>query len=220
MTAWTRARLERALCLRFGVRAGGRPDTAAAAEALGVSRRTVQRWLRASHGRSLAHIPSRRLDQFMSMLLPAPETLAGEARQASYARKAIGGLHLPRKMGILPSWEKQRWLEQHVVVVLEVPFYHLRIRQLAVARNDSTKMAQLRRRGKVVDLAVVDTRFHATVLVHDTLTVMAPWRFQADPAQVSQGFTQAWMVERSTPATHLTQWSLHPPEEDEPQGES
>src|SRR5450759_1286974 len=42
---WTHHRLRVVLGVAFGVNARGRPDTAAAAVALGVSRRTVQRWL-------------------------------------------------------------------------------------------------------------------------------------------------------------------------------
>lgn len=202
--AWTRARLARVMCLRFGFAGDGGPDTAAAAAAMGVTRRTVQRWLHADHGRSLAHIPARRREQLIALLLPAAETMAREAQQARYAAKAIEGLGLPRKMGIKPAWERQRWLEPHLVVVLEVPVEHLRIRQLAVCRNAPERVGEVERRGKVVDRAIVPSRFHATLLAHQVLAELAPWRFEAGPGQVAQGYTQAWMVEPSTPGTHLT----------------
>lgn len=206
---WTRARLERVMCLRFGFgHDPASPDTAAAAAAMGVTRRTVQRWLHADHGRSVAHIPPKRREQLIELLQPAAETLAREEQQARYARKAIDGLRLPRKMGIKPAWEKQRWLEPHRVAVLEIPVRHLKIRQLAIARDEPSRVAELTRRGKVVDEATVPTRFHATVLVHQVLTEMAPWRFQAGGDQVTQGFTQAWMVESSTPKTHLSTAAL------------
>ena len=111
-------------------------------------------------------------------------------------------------MGIKPAWEKQRWLEPHRVAVLEIPVRHLKIRQLAIARDEPSRVAELTRRGKVVDEATVPTRFHATVLVHQVLTEMSPWRFQAGGDQVTQGFTQAWMVESSTPNTHLSTAAL------------
>lgn len=206
---WTRARLERVMCLRFGFGYDpASPDTAAAAAAMGVTRRTVQRWLHADHGRSVAHIPPKRREQLIELLQPAAETLAREEQQARYARKAIDGLRLPRKMGIKPAWEKQRWLEPHRVAVLEIPVGHLKIRQMAIARDEPSRVAELTRRGKVVDEATVPTRFHATVLVHQVLTEMAPWRFQAGGDQVTQGFTQAWMVEPSTPKTHLSTAAL------------
>lgn len=202
---WTRARLERVMCLRFGFADDGRsPDTAAAAMAMGVSRRTVQRWLHADNGRALAHIPARRREQLLELLRPNPETIAREEQQARYAGKAIAGLGLPRKMGVKPAWEKQRWLDQHRVVVLEVPVRHLKIRQLAIVRDDPSRVSGIHRRGKVVDEAIVRTRFHATLLVHEVLTDVTPWRFQAGADQVTQGFTWAWTVDASTPATHLS----------------
>ena len=100
---------------------------------MGVSRRTVQRWLHAHTADPWPTSP-RRLDQLIELLRPAKKTRPKEAQQARYATKAIGGLHLPRKMGIKPAWEQQRWLEQHIVAVLEVKVHQLRIRQLATAR--------------------------------------------------------------------------------------
>ncbi len=203
---WTRARLERVMCLRFGFGANGAADTRAAAEAMGVSQRTVQRWLHATHGRSVAHIPARRLNQLISLLRPDGEVLAREAQQARYAAKAIEGLHLPRKMGIKPAWERQGWLEQHVVVVLDIKVEHLRIRQVATSRVTVAKLDDLKRRGRIVDHVIVPTRFHATLLVHRTLDVVEAWRFQAGDDQVLQGFTQAWLAD--APETNLSAWAI------------
>ena len=202
---WTRARLERVMCLRFGFAPHGGPDTAAAAEAMGLSRRTIQRWLHASNGRSLAHIPPRRLEQLRALLLPSEETRAKEEQQARYAQRAIEGLSLPNKMGIKPAWERQRWLEPHLVVVLEIKVGPLKIRQLAVGRSSLAKLEEFKRRGRVVDQATVPTRFHATVLTPRTLTELTPWRFQAGADQVLQGFTQAWIAD--APETHLGRWA-------------
>lgn len=202
---WTRARLERVMCLRFGFAGDGRPDTMAAAAAMGVSRRTVQRWLHAHHGRSPAHIPPKRLESLISLLLPSEETRTKEEQQSRYAMKAISGLHLPRKMGIKPAWERQRWLEPHLVVVLEIKVERLRIRQLAIGRADPGKLTELKRRGRIVDQVEVPTRFHATVLAHKVLTELGPWRFQARQDQVVQGPTQAWLAD--APPTLLGQWA-------------
>lgn len=198
---WTKARLERVMALRFGIGVHGGPDTAVAAEAMGVSRRTVQRWLHARHGRSIAHIPPRRLAELMALLLPSEETRRKEAQQAQYAERAIANLGLPKRMGVKPAWERQRWLEAHLVVVLEVAVGPSKIRQLAVGRASLAKMGEFQRRGRVVDQTTVPTRFHATALTHRVLTDLGPWRFQAGPGQVMQGFTQAWLAD--APATHL-----------------
>ncbi len=199
---WTKARLERVMRLRFGTTAAGAVDTRMAAVAMGVSQRTVQRWLHARHGRSLAQIPPRRLEQLIELLLPSEKTRRGEAQAARYAERALQALHLPRKMGVLPAWEKQRWLEPHLVAVLEVKLDDLRIRQLAIGRVSASKTDELRRRGTIIDHAVVPTRFHATLASHRVLTELAPWRFRAGTDQVVQGYTQAWLAD--APSTHLT----------------
>ncbi|HEY5845381.1 MAG TPA: hypothetical protein VIT42_01205 [Microlunatus sp.] len=188
---WTRARLARVMSLQFGTNALGHADTVAAAAVLGVSPRTVRRWLAGSSGRQLAHIPPRRLRQLIEALQPTAERRRDEQREADYARKAITQLKLPRKRGVLPSWEKRRWTEPHVVAVLAVR--QAGIRQLAVMRSGPKTTEVLRRRGSVLDSVIVSTRFHATVLVHEMLTELGPWRFQAKPGSVLQGITLTWL---------------------------
>lgn len=192
---WTRSRLQRVMRLRFGITRFGAVDTRAAAAAMGVSQRTVQRWLAGSHGRALAHIPAARLEQLISLLLPSGKARVREAQAAGYAAKAIASISRPSKLGLNPAWEKQRWLEPHLVAVIEVRVHELRIRQLAIARDEAARTAQLHRRGRVVDQTVVPTRFHATMLTHHVLTALGPWRFQAGTDQVVQGYTQAWVAD-------------------------
>lgn len=200
---WTRTRLRRVMALRFGFAADGQGvDTRAAASAMGVSRRTVQRWLHADHGRSKARIPARRLDQLIELLMPGAETVGREAQQARYAVEAIARIGLARGMGIKPAWRERRWLEEHLVVVIEIKVRTLRIRQIAVGRADTThKLAELQRRGRILDQALVPTKFHATVLTHQVLTALGPWRFQAGQTQVAAGFTQVWLGD--APASDL-----------------
>lgn len=198
---WTRARLQRVMALRFGTTSRGHLDVKAVAGEMGVTPRSVQRWLHAAHGRSLAHIPPKRLKQLLELLVPDQDVLLDEAKKGRYAARAIKDLELGRKMGTNPAWEKQRWLEQHLVVVLEIKVNGHKIRQVAVTRADVAKIEQLKKRGTVVDQAVVPTKFHATVLIHRVLTDMGPWRFRALPGQVAQGYTQAWLDD--APTTNL-----------------
>lgn len=210
---WTRARLQRVLCLRFGFSAAGGVDTSAVAAEMGVTRRTVQRWLHASHGRSLAQIPPRRLEQLLGLCLPDAETRAQEEHQDGYARRAIANLGLPRQAGVKPAWKKQRWLELHVVAVIEVRVRNLRIYQLALGRSDfgaaesaggeevlgiprpDRKLLSFTKRGKIVDHLSVPTRFHATVLSHRVLADLGEYRFAAGTDQVTQGYTKAWLAD-------------------------
>lgn len=199
---WTRARLVRVLRLCFGSTAAGAVDTGAVAVAMGVSRRSVQRWLHAPHGRSHAPIPAARLAQLVELTQPAPLTLRREAQGASYAWTAIAEIGLGRGRGILPSWRERRWLEPHLVVVLDITVGDQKIRQLAVGRADLGRLDAFRRRGRIVDQTTVATRFHATVLTHHVLAGRQAWRYQARPGQVAAGYTQAWLDD--APPTHLT----------------
>ena len=52
-------------------------------------------------------------------------------------------------------------------------------------------------------MAFFKTPISEVLVVHDELSRLAPWRFQAGEDQVAQGYTQAWVVEASTPTTHL-----------------
>lgn len=196
---WTHARLVKVMLLRFGTSARGHVNVHTAGQALGVSPRTVQRWLAGSSGRAMAHIPPKRLEQLIVLLMPGEETLRDEAQTATYARKAIEQLQLPRNRGVLPSWKKQRWTEPHLVAVLAIK--DAGIRQLAVTRAGAKNHDELAKRGRIIDFAVVPSRFHATVLVHKVLTELGPWRFQAHPGDVKQGRTKAWLDD--APATSL-----------------
>lgn len=188
---WTRARLARVMSRQFGTNSRGHPDAVAAAAALGVSPRTVQRWLAGRSGRQLAHIPPRRLNQLIEELQPSAERRRDEQREVAYAKEAIRQLQLPRKIGVLPSWQKRQWTAPHVVAVLAIR--KAGIRQLAVMRSTATTSDALRRRGTVLDFVIVPTRFHATVLVDRVLDDLGPWRFQAKPGTVRQGETLAWL---------------------------
>src|SRR4051812_22421903 len=188
---WTQARLRRVLILRFGTSPRGHVNLPAVADAMNVSPRTVQRWLAASSGRAVAHIPPRRLQQLLELLVPRAETIRDEAAAATYARKAIDQLRLGRKRGVLPSWEKRRWLDTHVVAVLAIK--EARVRQLTITRSSGAASTELGRRGRIVDFVVLPTRFHADALVHEVLTEIGPWRFQPMPGTLKQGPTRAWL---------------------------
>jgi len=186
-TRWTAAKLRRVLQSRFGSNIRGHVDAAAAAQGLGVSKSTVYRWLHAPSGRATAHIPDTRVHQLLTLLQVDEETLRIEAQQARLAHKAIARIADADPRDV---WLKQRWIEPHRVVVLQLS--EPRIRQITIARVDGLK-TKVEKRGRVVQQLVVPTKFHATILVHDILESVGPWRFRAGTGQVEQGFTQAWM---------------------------
>ena len=198
---WTTARLQRVMMLRFGFNRRGGVNTQAAAAEMGVSARTVQRWL---HGapRSLAHIPPARREQLLAMLVPSTWTLRREQQTAD---QAVGAIEQVRAHDPLVSqeWTAQRWLEPHRVVILDTPIRHLHIRQVAFCLDEPRRVAALHRRGRVVQQVTVPSRFHATVIVHRILDQVGPWRYTATRSQVKRGYTWTWLADRTTPTVSL-----------------
>lgn len=189
---WTREQWEHALRVRFGPGRGGRVNTAAVAAAAGVSRRTVQRWL-------AGRIPPARAARLAGLVRPSVDTLAREATTARAARRDLAAVTAGRGMGLKQGWVTRRWTEPHIVAVVDVPA--LGVRQVTTARAGPDRTPTLTRRGEVVDLTVVPSRFHATVLAHQVLADVDPWRVEAGAGQVAQGLTQVWLAD--APATHL-----------------
>ena len=186
---WTRARLMRVLTLRYGLNRLGHVDTVAAAQGMGVSPRTMQRWLAGRSGRQVAHLPPRRREQLVELLTPSAERVRDEHREGDYARRAIE--QVQRLDGVLPAWKERGWLEPHQVLLLAIRPQG--IRQIAVNRLSASRSETLRRRGAVLSTLVVPTRFHATAVVRQVLHDVQPWRFQASPSQARQGMTQCWL---------------------------
>lgn len=186
---WTVKQLAEVLALSYGTHPGGGPDTAAAAAALAVSRRTVQRWLHGSN-RQRARIPA---DRVRAITQPTEMVLRQEEQAADYAHEAIARIALPKGRGTEKAWQVQRWLEPHLVAVLEVQVApKVVVRQATISRGHTKSMQALRRRGVIADFTVVPTRFHATVLVHELLGWVQPWRVLPRAGTVATGRTQTW----------------------------
>ena len=177
----------RVMSLQFGTNALGHVDTVAAAAALGVSPRTVRRWLAGSSGRQLAHIPPRRLRQLIEALQPnrrtAPRRTAGgrlrpEGDHATEAAAKAGRLAVLGEAAVDRAARRRH--------PRRPPGRNPATRSDAQRPQDNRDAAPPRIRSRFV---IVPTRFHATVLVHEMLTELGPWRFQAKPGSVLQGIT-------------------------------
>jgi hypothetical protein len=183
---WTRKRLEMMLRTCYGETERGGVDVAVVAMACGVSTRTVRRWLSGTN-RQLAAIPSPRLAQ---LRLPAPDSELRSQQQADYARDAITSIALPKGRGILPAWRDRGWLDTHVVAIVDLagkPW-----RQVVISNGSARSMKEFRRRGSIVDLTTLPTRFHGVVLAHEVLQEVEPWRVHPRSEILPQGRTQVW----------------------------
>ena len=189
-TSWTRDQLAVALLMLFGPTRRGGPDTAAAAAELGVSRRTVQRWLR-PEADDRPPMSSAHAVQVQALAGLDEQLHRDEQRTAIYARDALARIALPKGRGVLPTWREQQWLDQHLVTITEL---HHGVRQVALTRVTSRS----RDRGQpnsatVVAFCVVATRFHAQLLVHELLTLLGPWRIRGRALAPQQGATRTWL---------------------------
>lgn len=183
---WTRKRLEAMLGTCYGRTSTGHVDTAAVANAAGVSVRTVQRWMAGSN-RQNAAIPHTRL---LQLCRPPTHTQERSQQAADYASEAIMKISLPKGRGVLPAWREQGWLESHVVGILALR--GLPLRQVVISNGTARSTADLRRRGELLDVTTVPTRFHATVLVHEVLSRVEPWCVLPSREILAVGRTQVW----------------------------
>lgn len=110
--------LAHALRLVFGAnrRRPSRPNVEAAAPALGISRRQLQRWLAGTAIPSSASTV-----QLAALLRPSEAVRAREAADVDYARRASAAMALPRGRGIKPKWRQEGWHHKHTVYVLHHP---------------------------------------------------------------------------------------------------
>ena len=185
-TTWTRDQLAVALLMLFGSARHGGPDTAAAAAELGVSRRTVQRWLRA-RADDRPPMSATHITQLQALARPDEQVRRDEQRTAGYARDALARIALPKGRGVLPAWREQQWLDQHLVTITELDHGVL---QASLTRVTSRSRP---RDGRVVAFRVVPTRFHAQLLVHEVLTAVSPWRVRGRALAPKQGSTRTWL---------------------------
>lgn len=187
---WTRARLERVLGARFGRTRRGRVNTHAVADGMGVSQRTVQRWLHAP-GRCRAPIPPARLIQLQELLSPDALHVTRRRQQASYAAEAIELLASGRRG--LDSWEKQGWLGEHRVAIVEDA--RAGLRRVVTGRADAS-VFDARRVGVPVAEVRVPTRFHALVVAEAVLERVEVW--QVDVRRPGVPATTSWFADAPT----------------------
>lgn len=188
---WTRNRLHAMLIDCYGPSQDGGVRTTLVARYCGVAPSTVRHWLTTNASEDdveLARIPPERIRQLQ---LAPPVTERRNQQRADYAADAIAKLGLARGKGILPAWRTQGWLLPHVVAVLDhvesMPW-----RQVVVTIGDTAALAKFRRRGELVDVATLPSRFHAQLVAHAMMVELANWRVHPADHILAAGRTQVW----------------------------
>lgn len=197
---WTRSRAKRVLTLCTSP-TGTELDTAAAAQLVGRSRRTVQRWL---HGHPNSLVPPAARQVLIDATGPTDQTLRREEYASRYARQAVERRSIARGKTVLTEWKEQGWLDEHLVMLLSHPA--ARLLQVASAKFSTRQLREMRRRGTILDVTTVAGRFEATLLVNRTLELVGPWRVRIAPSRVRQGATQVWLAD--APAVNLDQLAV------------
>ncbi|MBF6333647.1 hypothetical protein [Nocardia transvalensis] len=208
---WTRRRLLDALAACYGAGDYQGIDLDAVAAGFGVTRRTVTRWIAGSSGRTKARMPAKRIAELM---LPPQSVIRDEQIDVANAREVIASLNPanPAALGRRPTsiakeWQRRGWLDPHLVGILELPRQgRLQLRQIVSTWGTYTQgpprtTREWRRRGHIVDLVTVPTRFHAMVLVAEVLDRVGPWRLYPSEAVVPKTRTQVWAAD--APAVNL-----------------
>lgn len=204
-SVWTDHRLSTILAVALdSYNRLGNVDAGAAAAALGVSPRTVQRWIRNG-------VPDRRLADVVSLVRPAQGAFTQEAKDLVNDRKAV------RTIAKAPTtakdlWEHLGWLKPHDLAIIQLRDAPVLTVRLASAERASTVIRKLKRGravspeerdglrrlsagGDIVDLLTFPNRFAASVARGELLEDVYPYRLQLPDGKIARGGSKAWLAE-------------------------
>ncbi|MEU6562584.1 hypothetical protein [Nocardia nova] len=188
---WTRGRLADTLGECYGRTSAGTVDIDAVAAAFTRAPATVRNWLRGTDGKPSA-MPTARLRELTT---GGPRTEREADGKATYAREAIARIAMPKDRGLNPQWRQQEWLDAHFVLLIQI---HGRPwRQLMMTKRGNAA-DEARKRGEVIDQAVVPTKFHGDVLIHEVMARQAPWAVRPPRTALSVGRGQVWADDAPT----------------------
>lgn len=198
---WTRGQLEHRLVAAAGRSRGvlyderRGPNTAVAGKYLGISERTVRRWLVGDPDEVVGMRPASR-EAVHLRLRPSERKLQQEQLDRAYALEALAELRLPKRRQRIPdAWRDEGWLAPHMVAVLDKPYLHAR--QITALRIGERNLQRMNHRGQVLSFTEVPTWFHATVLLAAALEAVDVWRVRVPRSflKYQQGENHCWMAD-------------------------
>lgn len=198
---WTRAQLEHRLVAAAGRSRGvlhderRGPNTAVAGKYLGISERTVRRWM-VGDPDEVVGMRTHSREAVYRRLRPSERKIQQEHLDRVYALEALAELRLPKRRQRIPeAWREQGWLETHMVAVLDKPYLHAR--QITALRIDHRNLQRMNNRGKVLSFTEVPTWFHAAVLLAAALEEVDVWRVRVPRSflKYQQGENYCWTAD-------------------------
>ncbi|WP_144662864.1 hypothetical protein [Paenarthrobacter nicotinovorans] len=185
--------------MKFGRTRAGRPHAGRIAAAVGVSPRTVQRWLQGSGD---LHVPDARFAELLAAFRPEQRILEEERRARDYAAEALARLNVPpQRRKVEYVWRRDGWLEPHFVSIVRVKRFPSLVRPVVSIDTDKA-LARLRAAGLVLDTRLMANRFVAQLLKFDVLEAMDGWRIRLDGSQLPKGATETWLERAPRPPLH------------------
>lgn len=183
----SQAQLRRALASCFSPSVRGPIVVEFVAEELGVTPRTVRRWVR-DGGRTRAPIGRKALRQLQfGDALDARR----EAQKIDVAHRSLEQVRKARRRRDIPeSWRSQQWLAEHRVVVVE--HRPQALRQVVFTHNHSVRARDYEIKGEIIASIVVPTRFDAVITCGAITDAMQQWRLTPAIEYMPLSRTRCW----------------------------
>lgn len=180
---WTPARIRAALTAHYPRRAGGL-NTAAAAEDLGVSERTIRRW---TSDTTTDHYTDAQVQHRIGPLLPPAAVLADEQKRLAHDLQGLEWMKKDRSR-IPVLWRNNGWLKPYQVYIA-----HLTDKRVCTVRiTDKTDLGR-GKGGAVLQHVEFPTRIHAEAHVLQMLGQLVPWRIVAPESWKLPAPTRCWL---------------------------
>ncbi|WP_347350388.1 hypothetical protein [Intrasporangium sp.] len=184
--AWSPAQLRQAIWLGYGGRSATALPTRAFAGEVGVSQRTVQRWLAGTSRPNPAHAARLR-----GLLTPPADVLARQAKDRSHLQAQLIAIRSPRGRAISAQVRAMGWHEPHRLIHLTHTGYGLN--RLMVVILHSVKPAPIPPGWAVTAAITYENRPLALIAKHQILEQVAPWRIAVRADLLAKGRHEAWL---------------------------
>lgn len=185
---WSPERLRHAIWLVLPPTRRQGPDLVAAAAAIGVSARSLRRWLSGQSIPTGEHAAALR-----AVLLPDRTVLAQQQDERRWAEGAVRTISAPRGRGVDPVWRSRGWHKPHVLRVLTSQ--ELGLARAAVALENSAKRFYPPAGWTITSEEVFPNRPAALLAKHGLLDEMAPHRVSVRADLVPTGRHECWLVD-------------------------
>ncbi len=184
--AWSAGELRQAIWLGYGGISPRRPATSQIAAEIGVSVRSLQRWL---SGRS--HPSPQHAAALRAALAPPSDVLARQAQDRTHAIAAVRELARTRYRPASKQWRAQGWHQPHDLRLLH--HERLGILRTVVGIAAPVKPFVTPTGWTQLEVAHFPNRPTAVVAKHEILDRVAPWRIRTRAGLVADGRHEVWL---------------------------